>query len=216
MSETAEGNTNVTDQENTTLVTPESDILNDPLTSHSYDGIQEYDNPLPGWWKFLFWASIIFSPLYYLYFHAGPDSRSIYGQYQAHKNRVTEASFKEIGDLKGDRETLLKFLNATGDDKKWLEFGESIYKTNCANCHGSKGEGGVGPNLTDKYWKNVRNIEDIVKIVEEGAANGAMPAWKTRLSHPNYIVLVSVYVASLKNNPLPGKQEGEIIIESWE
>ena len=43
----------------------------DHLLDHSYDGIQEYDNPLPRWWLALFWATIIFTPLYILYFHFG-------------------------------------------------------------------------------------------------------------------------------------------------
>jgi cytochrome c oxidase cbb3-type subunit 3 len=43
----------------------------DPQTLHSYDGIQEYDNPLPGWWKWLFLATFIFSIFYWLYFHTG-------------------------------------------------------------------------------------------------------------------------------------------------
>jgi cytochrome c oxidase cbb3-type subunit 3 len=195
---------------------PEQDFLNDPLMDHSYDGIQEYDNPLPGWWKFLFWATIIFSPFYYFYFHMGPESRTIYGEYQAHKNRITEASFKEIGDLKPEKQLMLDFLQDR-DKQKWRDFGKSVYQTNCATCHGSEGEGGVGPNLTDSAWKNVRSIEDIAKIVENGAGNGAMPAWKNRLSHQNHIILVSVYVASLKDNPRPGtRPEGNITIDSWD
>ena len=47
--------------------TPDADHLLD----HAYDGIQEYDNPLPRWWLALFWATIIFTPLYILYFHFG-------------------------------------------------------------------------------------------------------------------------------------------------
>ena len=49
------------------------------------------------------------------------------------------------------------------------------------------------------YWKNVKHIEDIATILEKGAGNGAMPAWKTRL-HPNELVLVACYVASLRDS----------------
>ena len=80
-----------------------------------------------------------------------------------------------------------------------------VYKTNCVSCHGADGTGLVGPNLTDEYWKNVRKVEDIAKVISEGAANGAMPAWQNRLSHQNQIVLTAAYVASLRDSPKTGK-----------
>jgi cytochrome c oxidase cbb3-type subunit 3 len=187
-------------------------VSGESLTDHSYDGIQEYDNPLPGWWKFLFWATIIFSPLYYFYFHAGPEARTIYGQFETEKGRIMQVRFKDIGELKGDKATLLKYMK----EKNWLSVGQSVYQTNCVSCHGTKGEGVVGPNLTDNLWKNVNNIEDLVKVIEKGAANGAMPAWGRRLSHPNLIVLTAAYVASMRANPVPGRAPEGKEIPAWE
>jgi cytochrome c oxidase cbb3-type subunit 3 len=71
----------------------------------------------------------------------------------------------------------------------------------------------VGPNLTDDNWKNVTKLEDIAKVIEVGAANGSMPAWRNRLSHVNLIVLTSAYVASLRGtNPAnPKAPEGNPI-----
>ena len=43
----------------------------DRLLDHEYDGIQEYDNPLPSWWVWVFWATIIFSGAYIMYYHVG-------------------------------------------------------------------------------------------------------------------------------------------------
>lgn len=179
-----------------------ADIDHDMLSGHSYDGIQEYDNPLPGWWKFLFWVSIIFAPIYYMYFHAGAEGRSIHDQYDKQMASIFELRFKEIGDLKGEREEILRFVN---EDRKWLKVGEAVYKTNCTNCHGADGGGLIGPNLTDNAWKHVSNVEGIVRVLEQGAGNGAMPAWKNRLSHQNLIVLTAAYVASLRENPVEGK-----------
>ena len=85
------------------------------------------------------------------------------------------------------------------DDKRWLKVGESVYKQHCVSCHGPDAGGLVGPNLCDVYWKNVKVIDDIAKILENGAGNGAMPAWKTRL-HPNELVLVACYIASLRGS----------------
>ncbi len=185
---------------------------NENLTGQSYDGIQEYDNPLPGWWRFLFWVSIIFAPIYYFYFHSGMEGRSIHDQYVAHRNRIFELRFSEIGDLVGDRETIMKYLK---DEPEWMAVGESVYKTNCVSCHGATGAGLVGPNLTDDFWKNVINVEDIARIIEDGAANGAMPAWKNRLSHQNQIVLTAAYVASLRDKPVPGKAAEGNKIGPW-
>ncbi|MFK7769152.1 MAG: cbb3-type cytochrome c oxidase N-terminal domain-containing protein [Mariniblastus sp.] len=182
------------------------------LTGHSYDGIQEYDNPLPGWWKFLFWFFILIAPIYYFYMHSGKEGRSIHDQYNNHMASVFELRFSEIGVLKADRETILKYMN---DEPKWLAVGKVVYQTNCVSCHGADGGGLVGPNLTDNYWKNVRSVESIATVIENGAANGAMPAWKNRLTHPNQVVLTAAYIASLRKNPVAGKGPEGNAIPPW-
>lgn len=191
----------------------DSEINEEILTDHSYDGIQEYDNPLPGWWKFLFWFFIWFSPIYYFYAHSGAEGRSIEDQYNAHMASVFETRFSEIGTLNADRETLLEYMN---NKPEWLAVGKVVYQSNCVSCHGAKGEGKVGPNLTDNYWKHVRSVESIIGVIENGAANGAMPGWKTRFSHPNQIVLTAAYVASLRKNPVDGKAPEGNEIPPWE
>ena len=74
--------------------TPASAPQNDPaeeyLTDHSYDGIQEYDNPLPGWWKALFWGSIGFSVLYWAWYQAGPG-KGVFERYEASVVAAEEA-----------------------------------------------------------------------------------------------------------------------------
>ncbi|MDG1808594.1 MAG: c-type cytochrome [Pirellulaceae bacterium] len=196
-------------------VPPEHSHAVEPMVpmEHAYDGIQEYDNPLPGWWKFLFWVSIIFAPLYYFYIHSGVEGRSQIDQYNNHMASVFELRFSEIGELQGDRETLLKYMN---ESPEWLAVGKVVYQTNCVSCHRADGGGLVGPNLTDDYWKHVTNIEDIVKVIEDGAANGAMPAWRNRLSHQNQIVLTAAYVAAMRKNPVSGKSPEGKEIPAWE
>ncbi|MEK7370666.1 MAG: cbb3-type cytochrome c oxidase N-terminal domain-containing protein, partial [candidate division NC10 bacterium] len=53
----------------------------DRLLDHEYDGIEEYDNPLPGWWVWVFWATIVFSGVYVAFYHVGPGP-SVIGQYE--------------------------------------------------------------------------------------------------------------------------------------
>lgn len=181
----------------------------EPQTIHSYDGIQEYDNPLPGWWKWLFVGTFIFSIFYWMYFHTGAEKqRSVYTAYDEAVAINLKQQFSELGELQPDNATLMKYV----DDKRWLKVGENVYKQHCASCHGPEAGGLVGPNLCDVYWKNVKVIDDIAKILENGAGNGAMPAWKTRL-HPNELVLVACYVASLRGtNPAkPRAPEGNEI-----
>jgi cytochrome c oxidase cbb3-type subunit 3 len=178
------------------------------LTDHSYDGIQEYDNPLPGWWTWLFILTTIFAPLYLVYFHLGVN-RSIHDQYDQQMARIFELRFKDIGDLEPNRETLVKYMN----DPEWRNVGKVVFQANCVSCHAADGSGLVGPNLTDQYWKNVRKIEDIATVISEGAANGSMPAWKNRLSHQNLIVLTAAYIASMQENPLPGKEPDPEAVE---
>lgn len=178
---------------------------------HLYDGIQEYDNPLPGWWTWIFVGSIFFSLGYWVYFHSNEPGRSGMDEYTREVAEDLRIRFSEIGTLTPDRATILKYMN----DPKWKTVGEIVFKTNCVSCHGDKGEGKVGPNLCDENWKNVKNIEDIATVVGAGANNQAMPAWKNRL-HPNELVLVSSYVASLRgSNPAGAKAAEGTVIPPW-
>lgn len=187
-----------------------SQPANEPM-DHMYDGIQEYDNPLPGWWKWLFVGSIIFSVAYWVFYHSNEPGRSGMDEYTREVAEDLRIRFAEIGTLAPDRATILKYM----DDPKWKVVGEIVFKTNCVSCHGDKGEGKVGPNLCDEQWKNVKVIEDIATVVSAGANNQAMPAWKNRL-HPNELALVSSYVASLRgSNPQGAKAAEGNVIPPW-
>ncbi len=183
----------------------------DVVMDHEYDGIKEYDNPTPGWWNLIFFATFVFSIWYFLYYHASTISTSVA---QGFENDVTEdlrKRFSTIGDLKPDEPTMLKYMG----NAEWKAVGASVFKTNCVSCHGPDAAGQVGPNLTDDNWKNVQQLADIPKVIANGAAAGAMPAWKTRL-HPNEVVLVAAYVASLRGKNLPGPRGPEgVAIPPW-
>ncbi|MCC9657896.1 cbb3-type cytochrome c oxidase N-terminal domain-containing protein [Rhodopirellula halodulae] len=181
-----------------------TDYDNAPKTDHAYDGIEEFDNPLPGWWKWLFIATIFFSPFYYLYYHSGASGRSVEDTYGIALAENTRLQFAEIGDLKPTEPTLVAYMHKPN----WVRVGQSVFKANCISCHGREGEGQVGPNLTDEYFKNVKSIEDIAKVVNNGAGGGAMPKWSDRL-HPNEVVLVSAYVASLRGQNIESSRGPE-------
>lgn len=180
--------------------------------SHSYDGIREYDNPLPGWWKWLFIATVVISPFYLLYFHVGAPNRSLHDQFVAAFDANQKKKYADLGELNPDANTLVTFMT----QKEWMDVGKSIYKVNCVSCHGPEGGGVIGPNLCDDNYKHIKKIEDIARVINEGVAGGAMPAWATRIPNKNDIVMVSAYVASLRgSNPATAKGPDGSPIPPW-
>jgi len=177
------------------------------LDNHNYDGIQEYDNPIPGWWKQIFLATIIFSPLYVLWFHAPGMERDLLDQYDRAYAANLEQQFGEIGELTPDAQTILKYST----DEKWLAVGKATYKANCVSCHGTDAQGLSGPNLTDEAYINIDQATDFIEVLNNGARNGAMPAWGNRL-HPNAVVLTASWLASIRGTNAPGGKapEGDI------
>lgn len=83
--------------------------------------------------------------------------------------------------------------------------GKKVFKQNCVACHGQKGEGIVGPNLTDDYWIHGNKLSDVVKVITNGVPAKGMMAWKPQLSTAQ-IQAVASYVLSLKGSaPTNGK-----------
>ena len=174
----------------------------DQLSDHSYDGIQEYDNPLPGWWVWLFIATIIFSVGYfYVSITTGKLDPIV---------SYTDAQLmaqKSAGVLNHDAATLMMLSK----DPDTLGAGSGIFQTNCVSCHGRDASGVTGPNLTDNNYINVKKIDDIYDVVSKGRNNGAMPPWSMRLG-PNEMVQVSAYVASLRGQNKPGLPPQGVVI----
>ncbi len=183
----------------------------DVLREHSYDGIQEYDNPLPGWWNWLFAVTVVFSVFYLIYYHGGMPDRGIHTNYQQAVADNLRLQFAELGELEPTRENILQYMN----EPEWLLVGQIVYKANCISCHGAEGEGKIGPNLTDEYYKNVRVVEEIAQVIANGAAGGAMPAWKNRL-HRNEVVLTASYIATMRGKDLSGRAPEGRIIPPWD
>lgn len=184
-----------------------SETTRDQLLDHEYDGIREYDNPTPGWWHVIFLGSIVFSLFYWAFWEWSPLAPTIQQALAARETAELQKQFAEIGQLAPDEPTILRMMG----EPKWMTVAQSIFKANCVSCHGAQGQGEIGPNMTDDSYKNVKTLADIPRVIEEGANNGAMPAWKNRLQ-TNEIVLVAAYVASLRGENLPGRApEGEKI-----
>ncbi|MEM7629126.1 MAG: cbb3-type cytochrome c oxidase N-terminal domain-containing protein [Planctomycetota bacterium] len=179
------------------------------LTDHNYDGIQEYDNPTPGWWWLVFGGSIAFAVLYVMVYHFSPFVPSILDQYASAEQRALQVQFAELNDVPMGEAKILTIMS----EESWLEQGRAVYlSAACATCHGEDGQGLVGPNLTDGHYKNLTSLMGFVEVIRDGAANGAMPAQRNLLNE-NEIAVVSAYVASLRGQNLDGPrgEEGEPI-----
>lgn len=180
------------------------------LLDHEYDGIREYDNPTPGWWHAIFLGSIVFSAIYAAFWHSSPISWSIHETMMDEEQAYYGRLFRDLGELKPDEPTMLKMMQ----DKKWMAFGASVFRANCAQCHKADGTGETGPNLTDDRWINVKSLTDVFKIVTDGVAAKGMPTWKARLGQ-NERILVASFVANLRAAPKPGRTPEGDVIPPW-
>ena len=173
----------------------------DHLLEHAYDGIQEYDNPLPRWWLAIFWATIVFTPLYVLFYHYGPGMLAV-ERYDRAMMIATEKQMEAILALGDIDESMLAGLM---DDQSMMNGGKKIFTSKCATCHGMFGEGGIGPNLTDGHWLHGAQLMDIYRVVREGVPTKGMLAWERQL-RPAELLAVSSYVGSLLGSkPPPGR-----------
>ncbi len=148
-------------------------------TGHEWDGIKELNNPLPRWWLWTFYATIIFSIGYMIYFPAFPllegytpgiSGRTNRGDLQvematanaAKAEFVEKLATSELTAISGD-EALNRFATAGG---------KSAFKVYCSQCHGSGAQGGPGyPNLNDDDWIWGGDLEEIYTSIKHGVRN---------------------------------------------
>jgi len=177
----------------------------DELLAHNYDGIQEYDNPIPGWWHMIFLGSCIFSVLYVVVVHFTPLVPS---PEQRYANKIAAAQEAQFGVLREMPLDETKLLTIQGNEQ-WMSTGQSIFKGTCVVCHGQEGEGifGLGLNLTDENYQFVTDMMGIVDMITNGSESGKMPA-QTKLN-PNEVALVAAYAASLRGTNIPGPEGSE-------
>lgn len=178
----------------------------DRLLEHSYDGIQEYDNPMPRWWVYLFWATIVFSIIYGI--NVGPIGSGA-GRIAQYDHDME--AFRALHPQQGPSVDAAQ-LAALAADPRALEAGRVVYDQACAACHRADGGGLIGPNLADDYWIHGGTLPDILRTVSEGVLAKGMPAWD-RMLKPDQITAVVAYVASFHGtNPSDGKApEGELV-----
>jgi cytochrome c oxidase cbb3-type subunit 3 len=170
---------------------------NNKILDHDYDGIKEYDNPLPNWWLTTFFVTIIFAFIYYIHYQFGggwtldQHLQEELGYYQSLQKSSSQAQ------KTGGQETEEQ-LAALMDQAEAQKSGQAIYMAKCAACHGDAGQGLVGPNLTDRYWIHGKGTrKDILQFIRVGVGEKGMPPWDTMLK-PEDVIAVSAFTYALK------------------
>lgn len=146
-----------------------------PKTGHVYDGIEEYDNPLPGWWFKMFVGTIVFGVIYLVLYPGLGSFDGLLGwtQVSQWEEEVAAAEEKYAPLYEQYSETPVEELIANPEAMK---MSRRLFNNNCAVCHGSDGRGSYGfPNLADSDWLYGGSAEDIKASLVNGR-QGAMPA----------------------------------------
>ncbi|MBC7745436.1 MAG: c-type cytochrome [Flavobacterium sp.] len=179
----------------------------DMMLDHEFDGIRELNNPVPGWFNFLFYGSIAFGIMYFVTYHV-----TGWGMLQDEEYAV------EMRQADADKKIYLA-RSANKIDENSVKInkegpvladGMAVYNANCVACHGDKGQGIVGPNLADNFWLHGGKINTIFKTIKYGVPEKGMMSWEKTLS-PKQISEVSNYIISLQGtNPTnPKAPQGE-------
>jgi len=187
-------------------------------TGHAWDGIREYNNPLPRWWLYTLYATIVWSMGYWVLYPAWPmvsgytagllgysQRATVLGEIEAVRHARdargrTQLASATVAEIRADP-ALLRLALATG---------KAAFGDNCAACHGTSATGRIGyPNLQDDYWLWGGTPEEIERTIRFGARSahgethlGDMPAFGRDgiLTRPE-VEAAATYVLSLSGKP---------------
>ncbi len=189
----------------TTPVTPPGEADRDIIIEgHDYDGILEYDNPMPSWWLGIFYVTIVWSLFYLVGISLG-----YINTYEEDLNVETQRLLIVQNAAKADTpDVTQEYLAALVGNDEVITNGSAAFTASCAACHGSVGEGMIGPNLTDAEWLHGGSLTDIYNIVHDGVLAKGMPAWGSILSHDDAVAVV-IYIESLKGSNPPNAKAPE-------
>jgi cytochrome c oxidase cbb3-type subunit 3 len=172
----------------------------DELLDHDYDGIKEYDNPLPPWWVYLFIITIVFSVVYMFYYHFTDMGDSQKTEYTKEVKNWDD----KIAALAAAGNSELTYTEtdyAIIKDEAVITSGQAVFTKNCVSCHGVNLEGGVGPNLTDDYWIHGGKMENIITTILNGVPEKGMITWKNTLLKKEVLATANFIKSKYGTNP---------------
>ncbi|MCW5750554.1 MAG: cytochrome-c oxidase, cbb3-type subunit III [Alphaproteobacteria bacterium] len=189
------------------------EISGQQTTGHEWDGIKELDTPMPKWWLYTFYATILFSAVYFVLFPSVPFVNSYFGgilgynQREDVARRMEEAAAEQAPFMQRVAAATLEEIRGNPELLTYAQIGGRIaFNNNCAPCHQVGGAGARGyPNLADDDWLWGGRLEDIHKTIQYGIRNSdersrqsAMPRYGAdRILDQKQIGEVAEYVLSL-------------------
>ena len=165
-------------------------------TGHVYDGIEEYDHPLPAWWMHLFVITLVFAIGYLVAYPGLGNFGGVLGWTQL------EQWQKDVDGAKARYEPVFARYRALSiediaKDPQALHMGQRLFAVNCAQCHGADARGARGfPNLRDGDWI-WGGAADTIEATITGGRKGAMPAWESALTEAGAADQLVSHVRSL-------------------
>jgi len=196
------------------MAAPERDkITGTPTTGHEWDGIKELNTPLPRWWLWTFYATIIWAIAYSIAYPAWPLINSATAGLLGYSSRAEVAS--DIAEAKAAQGEWLERVSTSSleqiaADPELLAFaragGAAAFRVNCVQCHGSGAAGSRGyPNLNDDDWLWGGTLEQIHQTLENGirftvnsdTRDSQMPAFADGMLTPAQIGDVTEYVLQI-------------------
>lgn len=148
-------------------------------TGHVWDGIEELNNPLPRWWVWVFYLTIVWGIWYMIAYPAWPMLKGATQGYLGYSTRgevAEDIAAVDAANAEIKAQLAAVDLNAITDDPELLQFavnaGAAVFRANCSQCHGSGAAGSKGyPNLLDNDWLWSGDIAEIAYTVEHGIRN---------------------------------------------
>lgn len=166
-------------------------------TGHVYDGIEEYDNPLPAWWFYMFLITLIWGVGYLIVYPGMGNYAGLIGWTSTGQHQQRVAAAEERHRAMYDR-YLAQPIAEIASDPDIRRMGMRLFGNNCAQCHGADARGGYGfPNLTDDDWIWGGSAEAIEHTLIKGR-RAVMPAWGDVIGDQG-VVQVTAYLLSLNN-----------------
>lgn len=179
---------------------------------HDFDGIKELNNPIPFWFNLLFYTTIAVAFVYLLVFHVfevGSLQGKEYETEMANAEISRQEYIKKAGNLIDENSVVLL------TDKNKIHEGAEIFTSKCVVCHGEKGEGKVGPNLTDEYWLHGGDVKSIFKTIKYGVPSKGMVAWQNSMNGSQMQELASFILSLQGTNPPGGKDpQGDKVVST--
>ncbi|MET1076432.1 MAG: cytochrome-c oxidase, cbb3-type subunit III [Pseudomonas sp.] len=154
--------------------------VSEKTMGHSFDGIEEYDNPLPKWWFMLFLGTLVFAIGYLVLYPGLGNWKGLLPGYDGWTQvkewqREVDRADALYGPIYAKYAAMS--LEDVAKDPQALKMGSRLFATSCSVCHGSDAKGAVGfPNLTDRHWRWGGESASIETTVLNGRM-AMMPAW---------------------------------------